>query len=183
MAPSMVVIAAETMTVDDLLKSKDLSDSQRSAVADVLRKAEAYKLPVGIQNAEKWQQLGDAFSATIANICKTLNVEVNNFLKTDVGLLVAGVIVYKMIGKDILRIFIYTAVAMTFTLVFGLSLFVFHKKKKVVKTSTDSDKNVTKSIEYIDRFGWEDDVVRNISFIIHIIVWCLVMWIITYNII
>ena len=95
-------IASAEMTVEDLLKSKHLSQSERDAVAKVLRNSEI--IPTSPAELQKWQELGDAFAVTIKNIAHSLNVEVNEFLKSDVGMLTAGVIVYKMMGKDILRI-------------------------------------------------------------------------------
>jgi len=117
-----------------------------------------------VRNMEQWQKLGDAFSVTIKNICRTLNVEVNNFLKSDVGILVASVVVYKMIGKDILTIVIYTSAWMGITLMIAFSIFFIHMKKKVKNKDT-------KEITYQDRFGWDDDLTKTISLCLHIAIW------------
>lgn len=167
-------MAVAEVTVDELLKSDHLSKDTREAVAKAVRKAEETIVPASAVELKKWQEFGDAFAITIKSIAHTLNVEVNEFLKSDVGKLTAGVIVYKMIGKDILRIIILTASAFMFTMMVTFSLLVFHKKKKTKIKETGE-------IKYVERFDWYDETTCNISFILHIVVWAIIMIVLTVN--
>jgi hypothetical protein len=149
-------------TAEELLKAPGLDDRDRSAIANAIAKVQT-GIPA-VKDLEKWQAIGDAFAITIKNICRTLSVEVNEFLKTDVGILITSVIVYKMIGKDILRIIIYTFAWFGFTFIFACSIFFLHMKKKIKNKET-------KEITYRDRIEWSSTDVRTTSVILHIIIW------------
>jgi len=168
--------ASAEISNEELLKSQHLNDSQRTALANAIRKAEEHKLPASAVELKKWQEFGDAFAITIKSIAHTLNVEANAFLDSDVGIIVAGAIIYKVMGKDILRIIIYGGAALAFTFMIGASLLIFHKGKKVVQIEGDN-----KTTEYIDRFEWEDTAVKNASMILHMVVWVIIIIILTVN--
>jgi len=51
------------------------------------------------EELQKWSKL---IVATIEDTCSSLNVTVNEFVKTPVGLGVSGLIIYKVIGKELL---------------------------------------------------------------------------------
>lgn len=52
------------------------------------------------ENLQTWSQ---AMADGIKAVCSTLNVEVNQFITTDVGKITAGMIVYYIVGDDLIK--------------------------------------------------------------------------------
>lgn len=181
-----VGVSYASKSAEELLQTPGLNSAQRAAIAEAIAKSKPESiLPTSLKGVLEWQEMGDAFSTTIKNICQTLNVEVNTFLKSDVGLLTASIIVYKMIGKDILRIVLYTGIWFGVTFFMMMSIKFLHMKKLVPGTMQNpNNKEVTiNTTVEVDRFGWEDDVTRNISLCLHIIAWFVFSCVIAYNVI
>lgn len=168
-------MAFAEVTANELLRSPDLNQTERDALAKAIRNLEAGKIPASAGEMKKWQELGDAFAITIKSVAHTLNIEVNAFLQSDVGKLTAVVIVYKMIGKDILRIIIYGGAGVMVSLIIFSSLWIFHKGKKFV--------NKDGTISYIERFEWANEDIKTASLIVHLIVWLLFIGILTGTVI
>lgn len=80
---------------------RDLSDMARN---EVLRKTskESPILPPKVDPAsvKEWTS---AITSAIKDLCHDLNVEVNEFIKTPVGMIVAGTIIYNVVGKNVLE--------------------------------------------------------------------------------
>lgn len=157
---------ASATTAEDLLKNPNITAEQRDAIAKAMQSTGA-NLPSTLKDALQWNQMGEAFAQTIKSICNTLNVEVNAFLKSDVGKLTAAVIIYRMVGKDILTIVLYIGAVIFVTIMIFSSLLIFHKKKRVV----DKDKDGAITVSYVERFEWANEEIRTASLIIHLVVW------------
>ena len=134
--------------------------------------------------------MGEAFATTIEQICKTLNVEVNTFLRSDVGKLTAAVIIYKMVGKDILLILLYVGAWFSVTFFMLMSIkFLYMKKavKQKVKDPEVKDQDKAPWIittEYVERFSWgEYTEVKMGSLFAHIVAWFVFSCIIAFYII
>ena len=182
----LFVTFASAKTAEELLQTPGLSDSERAALAKAISKgAPTSSLPTTIKGMLEWREMGDAFAETIKQVCQTLNVEVNAFLKSDVGKLTAAVIIYKMVGKDLLRIVLSTGIWIGITFFFICSIKFLHMKKIVKQVVPDPQNKEEKIVTQvpIDRFGWEDDVVRNVSLIIHLVCWFVFSCIVAYNVI
>ena len=181
-----VTFASATKTAEELLQTPGLTDSERSALAKAISKsAPVSSLPTTIKGMLEWREMGDAFAQTIKQVCQTLNVEVNAFLKSDVGKLTAAVIIYKMVGKDIIRIILSTCIWVGITFFFLCSIKFLHMKKivkQLVPDPNSNDKMIATQVA-IDRFGWEDDAVKNVSLIIHLVCWFVFSCIVAYNVI
>jgi hypothetical protein len=175
-------IYASAESAEELLKNPDLTDTERNAIAKAISKQATSSLPTTLKGMLEWQEMGDAFATTIKAVCQTLNVEVNAFLKSDVGKLTAAVIVYKMVGKDILRIILYTSIWLGVTFFIALSIKFLHMNKIVSKT-TEEDGKITKQAVAIERIEWTDDILKNVSMIVHIIAWFIFSCIIAASII
>jgi hypothetical protein len=154
---SSIFAPAMAVTVEQLLKDPKLDANSREAIVKSLNRTQSTLPSMEAKDIRKWQELGDAFATTIAAICKTLRVEVNEFLKSDVGKITAAVIIYKMVGKDIIRIFIYgfslcilTALAILFTKIAIIRKPLLDDKKQPIL----DDK---KQLIYIDKLGWENE--------------------------
>jgi|GEM_PF-5644597 len=180
-------------TAEELLQAPGLDSTQRAAIAEAIaNQAKPSILPTSLKGMLEWKEMGEAFATTIESICRTLNVEVNAFLKSDVGMLTAAVIVYKMVGQDILQIILYTGIWFGVTFFMMVSIKFLHMKKKikqkVMEDPRDEDnKTYTVVSAYVDRFGWPGDeygpICRMASLFIHIIAWFVFTCIIAYNVI
>jgi hypothetical protein len=181
---SSVVPMAMSLTAEEMLKDPNLTDMERNAIAKAISKSgPESSFPQTLKGVLEWREMGEAFAETIKQICTTLNVEVNAFLHSDVGKLTAAVIVYKMVGKDIIRIILYTCIWLGVTFFIGSSIKFLHMKKRVKNFISKDDKTPVIGISYIDRFSWDDDVTKEISLFVHIIAWFIFSCIIAYNII
>lgn len=172
-----LVTSSFATTVDDLLKDPNLDANTRQRIVDTInRQSNTVDSIINNKNLDRWREFGDAFAETIKKICQTLNVEVNTFLKSDVGKLTAALIVYKMVGHDILRVIIYGSSLFMITIICGLfSKYAFIKKK--VK-----DKQ-TKEVQYIEMIEWEDTEAKYVAMFITALIWVISTWAILVNII
>ena len=181
-----IFTVAFAKTAEELLQTPGLTATQRAAIAEAIAKGKSDSIiPTSLKGILEWQEMGDAFATTIERICKTLNVEVNAFLKSDVGMLTAGVIVYKMIGKDLLRIALYIGGWFSITFFIMLSIKFLHMKKAVKQKVKDpeDEKEWIITTTYVERFGWAMDEIKTASLIIHIIAWFAFSCAVIYNVI
>ena len=190
----LTYVAVHAQTAEELLQAPGLTAEQRAAIAEAIaKKAETDSIvPKTLEGILEWQEMGTAFATTIESVCKTLRVEVNEFLKSEVGMLTAGVIIYKMVGKDIMQIFLYTGIWIGVTFFMIMSIKFIHMKKRIkekVKDPEDASENAKEVIvtSYVCRFDWpgdEDaDYWRMASLFVHIVAWFIFSVIIAYNVI
>ena len=115
---------------------------------------------------EEWSNFGKTFAIALKETCTVLNVEVNNFIKTPVGMMTAGIIFYKFVGKDIVHIFLtFIVFGFLFTCLF-FSFYIFHVPKKIVTLS----ENKVKTISYIQRFDFKSGESRVCSATTHAVI-------------
>ena len=158
---------AETRVAVDLEK---LSPEARNAVINA-QKASAETAPaVNKENLALFKEYGKAIAETFAEVCKTLNVEVNNFANTPVGKLTMWLIVYKVVGKDILHIALTLGLWFAVTIVCAIYVYIFHMPKKLVKR--DANKTITE-IQYIQKYKWNDNSAKAIAAFLCAAVWIL----------
>jgi len=172
---------ANAQTAEELLQAPGLTSTQRAAIAEAIAKQQRPTdslIPTSLKGMLEWREMGEAFATTIESICKTLSVEVNEFLKSDVGMLTAAVIIYKMVGRDIVQILLYTGIWIGVTFFIMLSIKFLHMKKKikqqVLDPENESEKAYVVVYAYVDRFGWPSDdgeLWKMTSLFIHIIAW------------
>jgi len=186
---------ASAKTAEELLQTPGLNSTERAAIAEAIAKATPVSsLPTTLKGMVEWREMGDAFAQTIKTICHTLNVEVNAFLTSDVGKLTAAVIIYKMVGKDILQIILYTGIWIGVTFFMMVSIKFLHMKRKVKKKVKDPEvKDEDKAgwiivTDYVDRFGSpvgsdDDQYWKMASLFVHIIAWFIFSCIIAYSVI
>jgi len=109
---------AVTVTMDDGTKiSLDaLTDAERSTMLKYMDKIATAKesmveMPDGLKaalgetltNPTKLDQWRKMITGTIKDVCNDLNVTVNEFIKTPVGMMVGGILLYRFAGKDFLN--------------------------------------------------------------------------------
>ena len=150
---------SDTNVVVDL---KDLSSDARNAVIYAIKEKEKMQkaaaplemLPkMDPSTAKEWVSI---FTGAIRDICHDLNVEVNDFIKTPVGMLVGGLIVYKVVGKDVLSTVkritfgvVGWLVTMTCLYLFVARKFFIRRKLKYTDTYTDKERGPVKREGYV----------------------------------
>ena len=117
---------------------KDIAESQ--IVAKVIES-------ITPENIQTW---GTALAEGIKSVCHTLNIEVNEFIKTDVGKLTAGMLIYYVVGDDVIKFttgakdIFFTLAGYMFCII--VVLFSFHKlhlpRKKYTYTANDRGKMI-----------------------------------------
>lgn len=143
---SFSVAFAGTQVTVDLTK---LPSNVQSQVLDQLKQDEAKNLDVSQEQVEKWANIGKMLAVAMNEFCTTIGVQVNEFIKTPAGMLVSGVLIWKYIGSDILRIILGSVMwfmIMSIICVVGKSL-LFRKK---VVTKIEKDGKTTPKVEYLD---------------------------------
>lgn len=103
------------------------------------------------EEAEKWVNL---ISGVIKGVCQDLSIQVNEFIKSDVGKVTIAILIYKIVGEDILKSFIGVSIWALFALGVILSFRFFHMTK-AVKTY-NNEKKLT-DIKYVRRYNWQSE--------------------------
>ena len=158
---------AETRVNVDLEK---LDPQSRNAVLEAQKRAAETSATVSKENLNLFKEYGKSIAETFAEVCKTLNIEVNKFAETPVGKLTMWLIVYKVVGKDLLHIALTLGLWFSVTIVCGIYAYVFHMPKKLV--IRDDKKNITE-IKYIEKYQWNDNGAKSFSAFLCAVVWVL----------
>lgn len=170
--PVMAAAQAGTQVVIDL---KDLDDFTRNKVMTTLKEKESASkgvmdsLPkIDPNSAREWAKV---VTDTIKDVCHNLNVEVNEFIKTPVGMIVAGTIVYKVIGKDFIKATMNTVFGILGWIVTLMLVYFVARKiiipRKLKKTITWNDKDRGKmteiSYEFVKPYTFKSDDARTVA--------------------
>jgi hypothetical protein len=119
---------------------------------------------------EKYAKMGAEIGMALKEVCKTLSVEANDFVKTPVGMTVAGLIVYKYFGKDIIKLLLMFILCFTVTIFNTISLYWWIAKKKVV---TEINEKV-KKYDYIPRYDFKNDDSRGFCVGCHVFIYIVI---------
>lgn len=92
--------------------TRGLTDTQK---AELVKQAEAMKQaaesPVAIEDkAEKWVNIGKQFGEMVGGAAKEIGIAANEFLKTPVGIMTAGLIVFHYAGGPIIHVALGTLI-------------------------------------------------------------------------
>jgi len=174
----MVILAIFTLSVSSLpvnaankgvevtINLEDLNDDTQNAVLDAIKKkkADAQKIAATTETVveqltenltvDNFERIMKAITGAIGDACKTLNVEVNSFIQSPVGLLTAGLITYKVIGDDIKGIVFGILGWLASTSVLLYTFTRFHTAKKFKTYEEVAGKKVVKDIKYVPRYSW-----------------------------
>lgn len=156
---------AETRVTVDLEK---LTPEAQNAVLKAQKQSVEAAAVVSKDNLNLFKDYGKSIAETFAEVCKTLNIEVNKFADTPVGKLTMWLIVYKVVGKDLIHIFLTICMWISVTLVCLAYAYIFHMPKKVVQK--DDKKNLIK-VEYIEKYHWNDNSAKAIAAFLCGVVW------------
>jgi hypothetical protein len=145
----------------DEVRSVDISKLTNAQKADVLKYAASLEESKGSNLSEKtreevgkWGELGVGMGRAAVAAAKEVGVAANEFVQTPLGKITMGVVVYKVIGKDIIKflvgstvftIFLTVAVILVFrkkgnvTYDYKPALWGLYNKKYLVSYKPDSD--------------------------------------------
>jgi len=91
--------------------------NKNTSTAEELAKGIKDLKGIDVKSLTDWRVF---ITETIKDICKDLNVSVNEFIKTPAGAGIAGLIIYKVAGKDIL----FTVVSKIFDVIFIIPFWI-----------------------------------------------------------
>ncbi len=99
-----LVMSLALLAQTDTVNTKGLSDAQR---AELQLQAERMKAQVPgetIQNAREWVDLGTALGQALGGSARELGIATNEFAMTPVGKVATVLIVWKIMGRDIVHL-------------------------------------------------------------------------------
>lgn len=161
-ACSSLVLAASTEVVIDLNK---ISPEQAQAVMQAKQEAEgklAVAVPKTVDETEKWANVGINIAKALGAACKELSIGVNEFAKTPVGKLTTLLILWKVIGHELVNIVGGSIAWVLITLVVYSSYRYFHMNLKVKKSD--------KTIEFIPRYDFTNENYKIGSIVVHALI-------------
>jgi hypothetical protein len=100
----------------ELQKKASLANQQSDAAAQIAKGIQDLK-GIDVKSLTDWRVF---ITDTIKDICRDLNVSVNDFIKTPAGAGIAGLIIYKVAGKDIL----FSVVSKVFDIIFIIPFWI-----------------------------------------------------------
>ena len=130
---------------------EELDDMTRNSILDARAKKNAGIGMLSDADPGKIKAWSELFTTTLKDVCSTLNVEVNEFVRTPVGLLTAGLITYKVLGADVRGVVF--GLGLWFSVVpIILWLFIkFNIPKKVKVYDVKENKKFLKEVKYVPR--------------------------------
>lgn len=103
-----------------------------------------------IARANEWVDIGEGIGAGVAAAARETGQVVNEFAQTPVGKMTTFVILYKVVGKDIIGLIVGTIAIAVFTTIWLIYTYSAFSKEKRIRVE---DK--VKTIQYTDR-SWSD---------------------------
>jgi hypothetical protein len=147
-----------------------LSGDEAAAVLNAKKKADNPELKIPEPDQiEKYAKWGKEIGIALGEVCKTLNVEVNSFVKTPVGTAVAGLIIYHYFGKDMIKLILCILFSFTFAIATTISFYWCFSKKKVVS----KQEGKVKEYSYIQRYTFKSDDARTTCAWVHLGAYCI----------
>jgi hypothetical protein len=135
-------VAAKSVNIE---KSKEILESVKG---------------INPKDLDEWRKV---VTGTIKDVCNDLSITVNDFIKTPVGMWIAALITYKVMGKDLLEnaLDIIIMVPLWFMVSFTCAYlgWYFFSMKTIyhIKYDKDTGKRIEKTPERVERYSWESD--------------------------
>lgn len=83
---------------------------------------------------QAWAEAGAQLGAALANAAKELGVAANDFVKTPVGIMTAGIIIYKYVGKDLIRFGVYIVGGIVYFIVYMILWWILVRRFVLIKS-------------------------------------------------
>lgn len=161
-APAFATVAASAADISSIDVSKLTPEQKAQLMTQVtdLQKQSSTNISQTIRTeASAWAELGGNMGRAAVAAAKEIGVATNDFVQTPLGRVTMGIVIYKVLGHDIIKIVMGSSILIFF---FSMSLYFALKKKfnvveyenipvlgglyirKIVKTSkTDQELTVT----------------------------------------
>lgn len=157
---SLSAIAQQTKVEIDLTKLD--SETAKKVLGTLQQEQEASVSP---EKISEWTQTAQGVGMAVKEVCSSINVESNEFIKTPVGILVAALLAWKILGASIipkvLSMLIWLIIVPSAYLSFRRMHFG-RKLKRILKDGTTE--------YYISEPKWEDNDSRGFSAIVHLLI-------------
>lgn len=157
---SLSVAAQQTKVEIDLTKLD--SETAKKVLGTLQQEQEASVSPDKIN---EWTQTAQGVGMAVKEVCSSINVESNEFIRTPVGMLVAALLAWKILGASIIPKVLSMLMWLIIVPCAYLSFRRMHfgrKLKRILKDGT---------IEYyVQEPKWEDSDSRGFSAIVHLLI-------------
>lgn len=145
---------------------KKAEAAAEAAATNVVEKKDEVVEMMDRLDPEKVRAWGTLLGEGISAVCNSLNVEVNKFIRTPVGMFLAAVVVYKVAGDDMIELIeekIFGPIGLLFTL--GIIWFSYtrcfgvRKLKRTRYEPIEGSEKTTKVVEHYTepRVNWNPD--------------------------
>jgi hypothetical protein len=173
LALSMLSFAKTEVSVD----LEKLGPQSRDAVLNVVASSQDTNIIQKVMsNPGQLTSFAKELGGAVAEVCKALNVGVNDFVKTPVGILTTGIILYKVVGRDIIH---YTIGSLFFLITLTLWLFSWQRSHTCERIVTKIDQIGNKvrviDVKYVPRHTFHDSDARSISAGLHVTMLCVII--------
>lgn len=154
---------------------QSLNSDTRNSVLSAIEKEKNKNIPTPpIVNPEKiqsWANIGKELGSAVSQMCKEINMGVNDFVKTPVGIITTCVLIWKLIGQNIINVVVGLVLLFIFEPIVIWSFIRLNINERV---EIDDGKN-GKSIKYIPRYEYSNDEGKYWSVALHIIIFVLII--------
>lgn len=101
----MLALVSSPVFADSIqLDTSNLTNDQKLEIAKNIEQLKSQSTTNTLAEAEKWVGLGEKMGKVLGGVAKEVGVEVNDFVKTPVGTMTAGLIAWQYIGKTIVHL-------------------------------------------------------------------------------
>jgi hypothetical protein len=141
---------------------EDLPEEARNAILD----HQAGKDKQNPDQIEAFEKYGIALGKSINALVKELGVTLNDFIKTPVGKLTTGVLLWKLVFFEVLIVCLKLGALIFATSILLFSFMRFHVPHKVKKKD---DKTGEVEISWVQKFDFNSGEVKMLSVFVHIV--------------
>lgn len=161
----LVSFNASAITTQDLTGFSDLSDVQKAEIAKTIaaqaaqNTQKAVEVP-DIQQVEKYTDIGINIAKALGSAAKELNVAINDFLHTPAGIISTGLIVYKVLGADVMEQIHAIIRSFVFTVIWVGYLIWYIRRNSDYRVEYFEDKYTwygTQKVKTVSRDGLSDE--------------------------
>lgn len=155
---------------------QQLAEVEKKEQAEKSKKAEAELAleKLNQENIKTYESIALSVVNVIKKVCEDLSLQVNEFVKTPVGLTVMGLIVYHMAGDTIMFLIIGAPLIMLLLTSTLISFRHFHMPRKVKRKDKDSGEIL---VEWVRPKVFESNDARVVSTVVHVVVFVLTIFI------
>ena len=147
-APGLA-LAQQSVNVDGL-NAQQVAEIQAQIEAKKTETPEG-QVRASIERANEWVDIGEGIGAGVAAAARETGQVVNEFANTPVGKMTTFVILWKVVGKDLLGLVIGTIILITFITIWLVYTNKLFSKEKTITINADK----SRTIEYRDK-DWSD---------------------------